>query len=274
MSLKRTKRRLVSEATQQTYESVLRAGVADDRLTEAVAGWSHSRMIQLQAAINWTYDRGALTERVAQNLIDAIPLAARAPRVVDDTPSMAQADKLESAINHLRFPKRELMLLPMFLALRVSEMLNLSRADVQAAVETGQLRLLRKGNEEHIIPCGPSVTLLKPLLAHPFPWATLGELMRGKATGSTRRNKFWRWVKGVGVNVQLNIHPHTFRHICATRLYANGVDIRSIQEFLNHKDIKTTMRYLRVDMEGVARGLGSPPAPPKQRGRPRKTEET
>jgi site-specific recombinase XerD len=78
-------------------------------------------------------------------------------------------------------------------------------------------------------------------------------LSKDPRTGITRRHHanesaLQKAVSQAGRSTGLNkrLSCHTFRHSFATHLLQQGYDIRTVQELLGHKDVKTTMVYTHV----------------------------
>jgi integrase len=60
-------------------------------------------------------------------------------------------------------------------------------------------------------------------------------------------NLFTKW----GKKIEVLISPHRFRHSAATKIANNGCNLKSLQDMLNHKDIRTTMIYVESNIDDL-----------------------
>lgn len=82
-------------------------------------------------------------------------------------------------------------------------------------------------------------------------WSTdprSGQKLRHHLHPSSIQKSIRKTAKQAGV--QKRVTPHTFRHSFATHLLEGGYDIRTVQELLGHKDVRTTMVYTHVLQRG------------------------
>ena len=110
-----------------------------------------------------------------------------------------------------------------------------------------------------------------PLAASSFQWQWLFPATRrhtDRRTGEPRRHHLdasvvQRAVQEAAesarqaIGLVKRVSCHTFRHSFATHLIESGYDIRTVQELLGHRDVRTTMRYTHVLNKG-GRGVRSP----------------
>lgn len=62
--------------------------------------------------------------------------------------------------------------------------------------------------------------------------------------GYTYFQKKWQVLRaGVGMDQDREFVIHALRHTCCTRLVSAGIDLRTVQKWMGHENIQTTMRY-------------------------------
>ncbi|MCK5104204.1 MAG: tyrosine recombinase XerD, partial [Cyclobacteriaceae bacterium] len=136
--------------------------------------------------------------------------------------------------------------------LRVSELVNLKMNQIY--FDIGFLRIIGKGNKERLVPVGKSAIKYIKIYNEEIrchlrikPGFENYVFLNRRGKNLTRVMVFTIIKKLVKVSgIDKTVSPHTFRHSFATHLLENGYDIRTIQQLLGHKDLKTTMIYTHV----------------------------
>ncbi len=133
-------------------------------------------------------------------------------------------------------------------AIRVGELVVIRWEDVDLTNKT--LKVRGKGDKERIVPLNTKAVEVLTL------WQNKQQLNKGYILKNRKGNAIDpRTVRYLLDRISrdnglfLNLHPHLFRHSCATHLLREGADIRFIQEMLGHSSINTTQIYTKVNIE-------------------------
>ena len=137
----------------------------------------------------------------------------------------------------------------------MAELVALQAADVDSK---RQLIRVRQGkgrqDREVLLPAG----LLESLRAYwkafqPIVWLFPGQDPQRPI--STRSVRLVCRQAAKKAKLAKRVSPHTLRHSFATQLLEDGVDLRTIQVLLGHRDLKTTTVYLHVSPTAAASTL-------------------
>lgn len=135
--------------------------------------------------------------------------------------------------------------------LRISEAVSLDLGSID--LESYQLTVIGKRNKERISFIGEIAkkALLyylekvreKLVKNNPKENALFVNRRGARLTRQAAHKRFHEITTKFGINATV----HTLRHSFATHMLLSGADIRSVQEMLGHKDIKTTQLYTHLD---------------------------
>lgn len=126
--------------------------------------------------------------------------------------------------------------------LRAAELVALRRDQVDLDAGELHVRRAKRGKPSTHPLDGAEIRSLRKLLrdAPESPFVFVTE-RGGPLTDSTWRKIVAR--AGVAAKIGLAVHPHMLRHACGFALANRGIDTRTIQDYLGHRNIQHTVGY-------------------------------
>ncbi len=231
--------------------------LTDSRLN-GLAPASQVRLIStLRGFLKWQRAEHGFSGRDPLRTIGKIHLWKRLPQVLSPDEAMALLTAPD-ADSWIGARDRALLALLYGGGLRVSEAINLKVGDINLNLATdgrpGIMRVCGKGSKERLVPLGgiaaQRVSAWIAVRDKKY-LAPESNLLLSKNARALDRHFAYRAVKKYAIQIGLeqNMHPHILRHSCATHLLLGGGDLRSVQEFLGHADLRTTEHYTHVAVE-------------------------
>lgn len=175
-------------------------------------------------------------------------------------PAVLTQEEVHSILGEVRTPHNHAYLATVYsCGLRLQEGLYLEVADIDA--ERKLIHIHRgKGAKDRYIPL-PDTTLAilrRHWRRHRHPrllFPALGRNGQGAATASAPmaissvQGAFLSARQAAGITKK-DVSIHTLRHSYATHMLESGVNIRTIQQYLGHSSLETTMIYLHLTHKG------------------------
>src|ERR1700675_125303 len=201
---------------------------------------SNSTVNRYRSLISSIYSFGVRSDRMAFNPVSKVkPYRENEPRLrylKDD-----EEPRLRAAIAN---PVHEAELeLALHTGMRRGEQFKLEWANVNLV--RGILTVRGKSGRRHIVANSTALAALVKLKEISGATKYVCPDANDKLTRDTR-SWFERAVKNAGI---LDFRFHDLRHTFASRLVMAGVDIRTVQELLGHKNIAMTMRYSHLSAD-------------------------
>jgi len=140
--------------------------------------------------------------------------------------------------------------------LRLAELVDCNLNDLDENTRTA--RVTGKGSKTRIVPVGrKALQAIEKWLLVRNDWLNGKKLdalfisqQKNRLSNRSVQKRLEYWGKRIGLNASL--HPHKFRHSCATHILESSGDIRAVQELLGHADISTTQIYTHLDFQKLA----------------------
>ena len=227
--------------------------IESDTVNLFVMGLRHSEMSgksirrylsSIRGFFNFLIDNGVMVKNPA--------LSIQTPKIDRVLPKTIDFDDLRNMMNlktgHYSELRSVLMIELLYSSgLRVSELVGINIKDLD--VNEGFVRVMGKGGKTRFSPIGSSaINVLKTYLTK-RPESESDALFLNQKGLRISPRSVQNIVKkrALDVGISINVHPHMLRHAAATHFLQSSHDLRTVQEFLGHKSIKSTQIYTHLD---------------------------
>ena len=227
--------------------------IENDTVNLFVMGLRHSDMSgksirrylsSIRGFFNFLIDNGVMVKNPA--------LSIQAPKIDRVLPKTIDFDDLRNMMNlktnHYSELRAVLMIELLYsCGLRVSELVGINIKDLD--VNEGFVRVMGKGGKARFSPIGSSAINVLETYLTKRPESESDALFLNQKDLRISPRSVQNIVKkrALEVGVSINVHPHMLRHAAATHFLQSSHDLRTVQEFLGHKSIKSTQIYTHLD---------------------------
>ena len=227
--------------------------IESDTVNLFVMGLRHSGMSgksirrylsSIRGFFNFLIDNGVMVKNPA--------LSIQTPKIDRVLPKTIDFDDLRNMMNlktnHYSELRAVLMIELLYsCGLRVSELVGINIKDLD--VNEGFVRVMGKGGKARFSPIGSSAINVLETYLTKRPESESDALFLNQKDLRISPRSVQNIVKkrALEVGVSINVHPHMLRHAAATHFLQSSHDLRTVQEFLGHKSIKSTQIYTHLD---------------------------
>lgn len=203
--------------------------------------------------------RGFFHHLQREGVLQASPVAdLRAPKAKRKLPQVLDADEMNrllefSAETPEDLRDRAMLELLYSSGLRRAELCALRWGDLQ--LDAGLVRVRGKGGRTRDVPVGSKAREALAALRTLGGIGPAQPVFRGARGGPISESTLARRIKAVALRqgIDKRVHPHLFRHSCASHVLESSGDLRAVQELLGHADIATTQIYTHLDFQHLAK---------------------
>ncbi|MEA4964507.1 MAG: tyrosine recombinase XerC [Oscillospiraceae bacterium] len=175
------------------------------------------------------------------------------PKIRKSLPKYLTLEQSAKLLEAVQGPnaKRDFAILMIFLncGIRRSELVGMNRSDVYE----DRIRVVGKGNKERIVymgsPCKKAIDsylVERNKIVLSDNRALFGSRDKNRISVTAVHRLVKKHMLAAGLDIS-QLSAHKLRHTAATLMLSGGVDIKTVQEVLGHKNLNTTQIYTHIE---------------------------